>query len=87
MCALQLHPNLTACLSPLLPAGSDAEMSPDTIESSMVTVGPREDFINSAIDSLDDVPYLPKDASDVPLEPSSYVELPDPSPYLTFVRD
>ena len=83
----KLHPDSTPCPSHLLPAGSNPEVSPDTVESTLVTVIPREDFINLAIVSLDDVPSLPIDTSDNSNDPSSSVALPDPSPYLTFVRN
>ena len=70
----------------VLPIGSDTEMSPNTIDSSLVTVIPREDFLPSNIDSLDDVSSLPHDAPEVSSEPSSSLVLPDPSPFLKYVK-
>ena len=86
MCTFELHQDLPPCPSPLLPVGSDQEVSPDTIESSLVTVILREEFIDSGFDSLEDVPSLPIGASEVSFEPSSSIDLPDPSPYFTYVK-
>ena len=71
--------------SSLLPAGSNPEMSPDTIDSSLVTVINREELPNSNIDSLDNVSSLPHDAPEFLSETSSSIVLPDPSPFLTYV--
>ena len=77
MCAFECREHSPPHPSPLLPAGSDTNVSPETVESSMVTIGPREDFLPSTIESLDDVPSLPNDTPYFSLEPSSSVDLPD----------
>ena len=83
----QLHPDSPPFPSPMLPTGSNPEVSPDTVESSLVTVIPHEDFLNSAMDSLDDVPSLPIDPSEFSRPTPSSIDLPDPPSYLTYVRD
>ena len=70
-----------------MPAGPNPEMSSNTIESSLVTKIPREEFLTSTIDSLDNVPSLPIDTSELSSHLSSSAALPDPSPYLTYVHD
>ena len=61
MCSFQFREDPPPSPSSLLPAGSNPEMSPNTIDSSLVTVINREDLPNSNIDSLDDVSSLPHD--------------------------
>ena len=86
MCAFQFREDPPPSPSSLLPNGSNPEVSTETIDSSLVTVIHRDDIPISNIDYLDDVSSLPHDAPDFLSEPSSSMALPDPSPFLTFVR-
>ena len=86
MCAFQFRENPPPSLSSLLPNGTNHEMSPETINSSLVTMIHKDELALSTIDSLDDVSSLPHDAPDSFTEPSSSMVLPDPSPFLTYVR-
>ena len=86
MCVFQLREDPPPSPSPLLPTGSNPEVSPKTIDSSLVTVINKDEIPTSNIDSLDDVSSLPHDARDFLSETSSSVVLPDPSPFLTYVR-
>ena len=86
MCALQFRENSPPSPSSLLPARANHEVSPETVDSSLVTVIDKHDQILSAIDSLDDVSSIPQDPPDSSDNLSSSMVLPDPSPFLTYVR-
>ena len=86
MCAFQFLEDPPPSPSSLLPTGSNPEVSPETIDSSLVTVINRDEIPISNIDSLDDVSSLSHDTPDFLSTLSSSTVLPDPSPFLTYVR-
>ena len=86
MCVFQFRENSPLSPSSLLPARANHEVSPETINSSLVTVLNKNDQVLSNIDSLDDVSSIPQDPPDSSTDLSSSMVLPDPSPSLTYVR-
>ena len=84
MHSFQLLPSPTPWPSPVLPAGADSYLSKNTVESSLVTVVPREAFVPSTLDSLDNVSSIPVDDSCLSSAITSLDILPEPSPFLAY---